>query len=328
MGGDRKVNSEEFFDYAPPNHEILNAFAKTQQHLAKCDKAHCSISGGADSDIMLDIVSRADDENKVTYGFYNTGIEYDATKRHLEYLRQKYGVEIREYKAKVPVPVACRKHGQPFVSKFVSEMIQRLQRHGFKWEDKPFDELLAEYPKCKAALKWWCNMNGEKSRFNIKYNKLLKEFMIANPPDFAISNKCCDFAKKNVAKDAAKEDDCDLVIMGVRKAEGGIRSAAYKSCFSEADTGKKANFRPLFWLTNADKKEYEEHCEIVHSDCYTVYGLDRTGCAGCPFGKDFEKELAIIKEYEPKLYKAVNNIFGKSYEYTRKYNVFKQEAIE
>lgn len=313
----------EFLDYAPDNHEILNAFAKTQQRLARCDRAHCSISGGADSDIMLDIISRADAENKVSYGFYNTGIEYEATKKHLEYLRQKYGVEITEHKAKIPVPVACKKYGQPFVSKFVSEMIQRLQRHNFKWEDKPFEELIVEYPKCKAALKWWCNMNGEKSRFNIRYNKLLKEFMVANPPDFAISNKCCDFAKKKVAKDAAEKDDCDLVIMGVRKAEGGIRSAAYKSCFSDAVAGRRANFRPLFWLTNADKKEYEEHCNIVHSDCYTVYGLDRTGCAGCPFGKDFEKELAILKEYEPKLYKAVNNIFGKSYEYTRKYNAFK-----
>lgn len=51
-------------------------------------------------------------------------------------------------------------------------------------------------------------------------------------------------------------------------------------------------------------------------------------CAGCPFGRDFEKELKIIKKYEPKLFVAVNNIFGDSYEYTRKYKNFCEEMDE
>lgn len=59
--------------------------------------------------------------------------------------------------------------------------------------------------------------------------------------------------------------------------------------------------------------------------CYTEYGLTRTGCAGCPFGRDFEQELSVIEQYEPKLFKAVNNIFGDSYEYTRKYKAFCEE---
>lgn len=313
----------EFLEHTN-NPEIVNAFCKAQRYLSKYEKAHCSISGGADSDDMLDLIIKADTDKKVSYGFYNTGIEYEATKRHLNYLRKKYGVEIKEYRAKCPVPLACKKYGQPFISKFVSEMIQRLQRHNFVWEDRPFEELIIEYPKCKAALKWWCNLNGERSRFNINYNKLLKKFMIANPPNFNISNKCCTYAKKNVAKDAEKQEQCDLMIMGVRKSEGGIRSVAYKSCFSESNFNSVAMFRPLFWVKNEDKKEYEQDCNIVHSDCYTVYGMDRTGCAGCPFGKDFEKELKIIKQYEPQLYKAVINIFGDSYEYTRKYREFKR----
>lgn len=318
----------DFLELSPNNHEIASAFAKTQTYLAKCERAQCSISGGADSDVMLDIVTKADEENKVTYVFFNTGIEYAATKKHLQYLQDKYGVEIKEYKAKTPVALACRKYGQPFISKHISEVISRLQRHGFKWENKPFEELYKEYPKCKAALRWWCNGFGEWSRFNINYYPYLKEFMIENPPDFLISNKCCNYAKKYVAKEAANEEQCDLVIIGIRKAEGGIRSAAYKSCFSEATTGKAANFRPLFWLTNADKEEYENIFDVKHSDCYTKYGLTRTGCAGCPFGKDFEKELEIIKEYEPKLFAAVNKIFGSSYEYTRKYYEYRKEAKE
>lgn len=53
--------------------------------------------------------------------------------------------------------------------------------------------------------------------------------------------------------------------------------------------------------------------------------MTRTGCAGCPFASKFEDELKIIKEYEPKLYNAVNKFFGPSYEYTRRYREFKEE---
>ena len=73
-----------------------------------------------------------------------------------------------------------------------------------------------------------------------------------------------------------------------------------------------------------DKKEYEEYYGVIHSKCYTEYGLKRTGCCGCPFGRDFEDELRVIQEYEPKLYKAVTNIFNDSYEYTREYRKFRQ----
>ena len=81
-------------------------------------------------------------------------------------------------------------------------------------------------------------------------------------------------------------------------------------------------YRPIFWYKNSDKEDYEKHYGIMHSRCYTDYGLKRTGCAGCPYGRDFEKELEIIREYEPRLFVAVNNIFGNSYEYTRKYKEF------
>lgn len=63
----------------------------------------------------------------------------------------------------------------------------------------------------------------------------------------------------------------------------------------------------------------------MHSKCYTEYGLKRTGCVGCPYGRDFENELEVVQKYEPKLYKAVCNIFKDSYEYTRKYKAFVED---
>lgn len=322
-----KINSKnnvtinDLLDKCPRNKTIADnliiAFSKINNNLY--DKIVCSISGGGDSDVMMDIVFNCDNNNKVDYVWFDTGLEYQATKDHLKFLEEKYGVVITKYKAIKPIPSTCKEYGQPFLSKYVSEMIQRLQRHNFKWQDKSFEELYKEYPKCKIALQWWCNCNIS-DRFNISRNKYLKEFMIENPPTFKISNKCCKYAKKDVVHKLIKNNKYDLEISGIRKAEGGIRDVMYKNCFDNNEDYDK--YRPLFWYTNADKEEYEKHYNIIHSKCYTEYGLKRTGCAGCPFGRDFEFELEVIKQYEPKLYKAVNNIFGDSYKYTRMYREF------
>lgn len=306
------------------NLTIFDSFIKSAPKIETKQRIVCSISGGSDSDIMLDIISKLDTEKKTKYIFFDTGIEYQATKKHLEYLEQKYGIVIERIRAITPVPLGCKRYGVPFWSKHASEMIERLQKVGFKWEDKPLDELLSEYPKCKPALRWWCNDFGEGSRFNINYIRWLKEYMIAYPPTFRISNKCCKGAKKDNAKKYLTEYNADLNLVGIRKAEGGARSAAYKSCFDIAKESETwDNYRPIFWYTDKDKEEYEALFGVTHSACYSEYGLKRTGCAGCPFGKDFETELEIIKEHEPKLYKAVNNIFGESYEYTRKFYEFR-----
>ena len=224
------------------NFAIIDGYAKAVSALSRSHTPLCSISGGSDSDIVLDVIQNVDEKKKVRYFWIDTGLEYRATKEHLDDLERKYGIEIERIKACKPIPVCCKEYGQPFLSKYVSEQIMRLQQHGFQWEDKPLPELLEQYPNCKIALQWWCNAyyspeNGivKMSRFSIGRNRWLKEFMMANPPDFKISNKCCEYAKKKPAKLLIQEYDADLEIIGVRKAEGGIRSASYKTCFSVSD---------------------------------------------------------------------------------------------
>lgn len=313
---------DDILDTLPKNQTILDNMIIAYQKINSCeyDKISCSISGGADSDLVLDICHKCDKDKKIQYVWFDTGLEYEATKQHLKYLEEKYGIEIVRVKAKKPIPIVCKTIGQPFISKHVSEMISRLQKHGFDWVDEPFDILYQKYPRCKIALMWWCNQH-ESDQFNIRRTKWLKEFMVSHPPTFKVSQKCCDYAKKKVIKDFIADNDCQLNIYGVRKAEGGARSTAYKSCFSESDSGCD-DYRPLFWYTDSDKFDYEQAYNIQHSECYSKYGLRRTGCAGCPFGRDFESELEIIKRYEPKLYIAANNIFRDSYEYTRKYKEY------
>ena len=306
----------------PKNKEIFNSFLVTNHKMKSYGKILCSVSGGSDSDIMMDIFCRVD-KDKVTFVFFDTGLEYQATKDHLKELENKYNIKIVWIKAKKPIPTTCKQYGQPFLSKQVSEWIERLQRNNFKWEDKNFITLCNEYPNCKGALKWWCNAWGEKSRFNIAYNKGLKEFMVLNPPKFKISPKCCKFAKKDPVHNYIKENDFDLNCYGVRKSEGGARASAYKNCFTNNEDKENIDeYRPVFWYKDNTKKIYEDNFNVDHSKCYREYGLKRTGCAGCPYNKKFEEELQVIHDHEPKLFNAVNNIFKDSYEYTRKYREF------
>ena len=323
------MNIQEEFEKGniPDNEIIIKAFYIADYRISEHINVVCSISGGSDSDIMLDLFSRVDNNQKIEYVFLNTGLEQKATKEHLKELEKKYDIKITRINYKKPIPITCRDNGQPFLSKQVSEFIERLQRHNFKWEDKPFKELYKKYPKCKAALRWWCNEWGENSKFNINYNKYLKEFMILNPPKFKISNKCCKFSKKDPVHEYINSNKAfDLNCFGVRKAEGGSRSSAYKNCYSDNQEKEKIDeFRPIFWFKDSDKKEYEEFYNITHSKCYTEYGLKRTGCAGCPYNMHFEDELKVMYKHEPNLYKAVTSVFKESYDYTTNYRNFVKE---
>lgn len=312
---------------------VFDSFVKAKDVISRYDKVMCSISGGADSDVILDICQKIDKDKKIVYVWFDTGLEYQATKDHLKYLEEKYNITIVREKAPKPIPICCREYGQPFISKYVSEHIERLQRHNFKWEDKPYEELLAEYPKCKSSLRWWCNewkepSDGKVSRFCIARNKYLKEFLIKYPPTFKISSSCCNYTKKTPAKKYKKANKIQLSITGVRKSEGGIRAAAYKNCFSEETNWGVSEYRPIFWYNNENRENYENAFGVTHSKCYSEYGMTRTGCAGCPFNRKVLQELSLIEKYEPKLYKAVNKIFGDSYEYTKKYKEFVKSMEE
>ena len=262
----------------PENQHIQGAFFKAIGYLDGSKKYAVAVSGGSDSDIVVDFIHQCGVQDNISYLFYDTGLEYEATKEHLDYLEKRYGIHIDRIKAYKSIPTCCKTYGVPFISKFVSESIERLQLHGFKFEDKSFEELSAEYPGCVSSLKWWTNRHSM-NQWNISYKKLLKEFLIENPPDFRISPKCCTYAKKKTAKNYYREHDVDVAIY-----------------------------------------------QIKNSRCYTQYGFRRTGCACCPFGgKGVFDELEVTRRNEPKLYKAIMNTFGKSYEYTAKYYRFRSE---
>lgn len=320
----------ELMDSAPQNANITKYLIVTRNKLSQYRRIAVSYSGGSDSDTILDLIElvKPEDCGEIRYVFFDTGLEWDATLRHLDSVEQKYGVHIERRKAKKSIPAACREHGIPFISKDMSQNIDSLQRHNFDFADTYENATIEKYGRCEDALKWYfdkrCLTKNGKKRSSIAERRLLKEFMTNNPPDFKISDKCCDYAKKDVAHEFNSEFQPDLEIIGMRQAEGGRRVGAIKNCFS-LPTDKKtfAEYRPLWFWTDEDKRIYKEWRNLTYSDCYEKWGFKRTGCVGCPCAAASVSQLEQAKQYEPNKVKAAYAVFGKSYEYREKYNAFK-----
>lgn len=314
----------------------------------------CSYSGGADSDILIDLIERTRKMfgegylPPVKYVFFNTGLEMKATKDHVKATAEKYGVEIEECRPKINIVKSTREHGIPFVSKIMSKGLEGWQKKGIplsiadeyaEAEDKAAKrkELKERYPKCESVINFLCccNSAGE-SRPNIQLvinsSKYMLDFIRECPPDFKISAKCCDYCKKQVAHRVQKP--YEMIITGERRDEGGMRSVPRSEqwnetntmCFSETADGKY-RFKPLYYVSDQDKAWYKEHYGIRYSDAYEVYGLTRTGCCGCPISYKAVDDLELIRPYEPNVVKAAYNLFGKSYEYRKMYNEYKAKRM-
>ena len=114
---------------------------------------------------------------------------------------------------------------------------------------------------------------------------------------------------------------CDLSIIGTRKLEGGIRQA-HNSCFN-AGTKGVATYRPVFWFSNDDKRAFDNIFGIIHSECYSRYGLQRTGCAGCPFNPHVFTEMEQVRAFEEGIMNAAEKVFRPSYEYLKLFMEFR-----
>lgn len=336
-----------YADFDAP-HKFSAIQSIVARRLVEHPDAICSYSGGADSDIMIDVIERARDMfdlQPIKYVFFNTGLEMKATKDHVKSVSQKYGVEIEEVRPKVNIVTAARTYGIPFVSKIMSSGLSDWQKKGVplsiaeeydKAEDKAAkrQELRERYPKCESVINFLCccNRDGE-PRPNIQLvinsSKYMRDFIDEYPPDFQISAKCCDYCKKQLAHRVQK--DYSMIITGERRAEGGRRSVPRKDCttmcFTETSSGQY-RLRPLYYVTDADKAWYKDYYGIQYSDAYEVYGLTRTGCCGCPISYKAVDDLEKIRPYEPNVVKAAWNIFGKSYEYRMRYNAYKAARMK
>lgn len=338
------TNRPDYADFAPPQKfsAIMSIIAK---RLIEHPKAICSYSGGADSDIMIDLIERtrkAFSLPPIDYVFFDTGLEMKATRDHVKETAKKYGVEIKKIRPEVNIVQATRKYGQPFVSKIMSAGLNGWQRKKIPLsiveeynnaEDKAAKrkELKERYPGCESTINFLCACNSAgEPRPNIQLvinsSRYMLDFIRENPPRFKISADCCTYCKKNCAHKVQK--DYELIITGERRDEGGMRSVPRKGeenkhlCFGETGSGQ-FRLRPLYYVTDKDKAWYKEQFGIRYSDAYEVYGLTRTGCCGCAISYKAVSDLEKIAPYEPNVVKAAWNLFGDSYRYRQQYNEYK-----
>lgn len=237
-----------YADFAAPEkfEAIKSIIAK---RLAQHPNAICSYSGGSDSDIMLDLIERTRKMfglPAITYCFFNTGLEMQATKDHVKETAEKYGVEIIPVKPDISIVTSARKYGIPFVSKIMSAGLEGWQKKQIPLEiadeynnadDKisKRKELKERYPGCETTINFLCccNSAGE-PRPNIQLvinsSKYMLDFIKEYPPNFKVSASCCDYCKKHPAHRIQK--DFEMVITGERRDEGGMRSVPKKDCTS------------------------------------------------------------------------------------------------
>ena len=335
-----------YADYDPPR-KFMAIEAIIGKRLIEHPKAICSYSGGSDGDILVHLSERVRKMFSLPpldYEFFNTGLEMEATKRHVRETAAKYGINIVTYRPQKSIVTACRENGLPFMSKIMSDRLNVAQRHciplaiadEYKMaEDKPakMREIEERYPHCKGAIRYLlsCNPAGEpmpNNQLAISSYKYMLDFIREHPIPFRVSNRCCDVCKKQPAHDAQK--GYEMVITGERRAEGGMRSVARKSntalCFAETANGQY-RLRPLYYVTDTDKQWYKEYYGIRYSDAYEVYGLKRTGCCGCPISSRAVEDLERIRPYEPNLVKAAWAVFGDSYRYRQQYKEYKARRM-
>ena len=97
---------------------IYNTIIKCYKYFNTHENILVSISGGSDSDICLHIICKYFPEivSKCHFVFVDTGLEFEATRRHIAELSVKYGVEIETIRGK-SVVYAVKEYGIPILNK-------------------------------------------------------------------------------------------------------------------------------------------------------------------------------------------------------------------
>ena len=173
----------EIIKNAPENSQLItDSIVITHAKLKQYDKILCSVSGGSDSDILVDLCQKFDDADKITYAFFDTGIEFRATKEHIAFLEQKYNIHIEHIKAVKPIPICCKTYGQPFAGQKVSEKREAFQKSTGDYFDKDIDKsrytnkgipVIIQEIVNKVILKTLNKRNRYDEKINMQYKQLL-----------------------------------------------------------------------------------------------------------------------------------------------------------
>lgn len=255
------------------------------------DKSYISFSGGKDSTVLSFLVDLALPDNKIPRIHVNTGIELKMIEDFVKKLAEN-DKRIVIVNSGVNIKQMLKEIGYPFKSKFHSYLVHSYQRNGYLTPSMEhyIDKGYGYSKKCPAKLKYQFTQSC-----NLK-----------------ISNKCCDTLKKKVIKKKIDELGKTINMNGMRSSEEGLRGMS-SGCILMKGDGITA-FHPLFPVTDQWMswfiKEYKIELSPIY---YPPYNFERTGCKGCPFNKNLQKELNVLQQFFPGEYRQCEDIWEPCY---------------
>lgn len=115
-----------------------------------------------------------------------------------------------------------------------------------------------------------------------------------------VSEKCCKVLKKDQFESWQKDNKRPITITGMMAEEKGLRESI-KGCIITDKTGNLKKFHPLLKVTREWEEWYIETRKIRLCDLYKEpYCFKRTGCKGCPYSLDLQKQLCTMELLLPK----------------------------
>ena len=157
------------------------------------------------------------------------------------------------------------------------------ENYGIPCYSKQQDEYIYRYQRGNRSENTMRAINGENVFFNL--NKQAREKLLSGELH-KVSNRCCTYNKEVPMQKYSKATGKNA-IMGVRKSESKTRNAKYNQCLK-----KNGDFTPIYDFSDKLMDDIYEAYDIEIPSCYDY--LTRTGCAGCPYGKNVALELSLL----------------------------------
>lgn len=238
------------------------------------DKYYLSYSGGKDSHFLLWFIREWLRETRIEIVGVNTSFEIP---------------EIRN---------RIMKHSDVVLHPAMNRW-QIKEQFGIPCFSKLQDEYIYRYQNGSRTQNTMNAVMGKNKVFNL--NAKARDLLLSGKLH-RISNKCCYYNKELPMMQYGKRSGKKPII-GVRQSESKTRKAKYETCLQ-----KNGNFAPIFDFTDALMEDIYKAFDIQVPDCY-IY-THRTGCAGCPYGRNCETELALLPDLQRR---AVSKYFEESY---------------
>ena len=174
------------------------------------------------------------------------------------------------------------------------------EKYGIPCFSKQQDEYIERYQNGSRSENTMRAVNGENTLFNL--NKKARNLLLSGSLH-RVSNKCCKYNKDKTMIDWGRRNH-RKAIMGVRQSESATRKSKYNTCLK-----KNGDFTPIYDFSDDLIDLIYDIYDIEIPECYQYIG--RTGCAGCPYGRNTELELSLLPDNQRK---HTVNFFKESYD--------------